>query len=129
MARPSRKDIAKSILALSDRQPATSLARAVAAYLIQERRSSELDVIMREVNRLREQQANIVEATVTTASPLNQKIVQQIKQLLGDKVIVNNIIDKKVIGGVRVETSDLNLDLTVRNRLERLKTSKQGAIN
>ncbi len=126
MARPSKADIAKGILALSQKRTGSQLAKSIAAYFANERRSSELDAVMREISRLREQQTGIVEATVTSAIPLDQKNEHHIRQLLGNKVIINNVIDKSIIGGVRLETSNLSLDLTVRNRLNKLKI---GATN
>jgi F0F1-type ATP synthase delta subunit len=53
---------------------------------------------------------------------LSSKTKADIKALLGaKKVILNTNVDKSVIGGVRVESGEQLLDLTVRNRLTRLK--------
>lgn len=123
MAKASRRDIALAILALSEKVPAAKLSRAVASYVIEQRRTSELDAILREVARLREEQTGVVEATVTSAFPVSDKVKKEIKALIGeDKMVINEVVDPSVIGGVRVETSKVNLDLTVRNRLHKLKT-------
>ena len=123
MAKASRRDIAAVILALSDKYSDKKLANAVAAYVVDERRTSELDAILREVSKLRSEQTGIVEATITSAFPVSDKLKKQIKSLLEqDKLVINEVIDKDVIGGVRVETSEKSLDLTVRNRLNKLKT-------
>ena len=123
MAKASRHDIAAVILELSNKLTGKKLANAVAAYVVDERRTSELDAILREVNKLRNELTGIVEATVTSAYPVSDKTKKQIKALLEqDKLVINEIIDKDVIGGVRVETSERSLDLTVRNRLNKLKT-------
>lgn len=129
MAQPSRSDIANVILSLSKKLSGKALAEAIAAYLTEQRRTSELDAILREVSRLRERQEGVTEATVTSAHPLTDKVERQLKEILGEKIIINSVVDKNVIGGVRVETNDISLDLTVRNRLDQLKTSKQGVIN
>ena len=119
----SQHAIAQAILALSTKLSGAKLSRAVAAYVIEQRRTSDLDAILREVSRIREDQTGIVEATVTSAFPISDKVKKEIKGLLGeDKLVVNEVIDKTVIGGVRVETSAVHLDLTVRNRLHKLKT-------
>jgi len=123
MAKASRRDIAAVILALSDKYSDKKLANAVAAYVVDERRTSELDAILREVSKLRSEQTGIVEATITSAFPVSDKLKKQIKSLLEqDKLVINEVIDKDVIGGVRVETSEKSLDLTVSNRLNKLKT-------
>lgn len=128
MARPTKHDIAVAILELTRTISEKKLAHAVAAYVVSERRTSELDAIMREVKRLREKQTGVVEVDVTTAVPATAAVKKSITKLLGNKaVVINEIVDKDVIGGVRVETNDLSLDLTVRNRLNRLKVIKTGA--
>ncbi len=123
MAKASRQDIASVILQLSGKYSDKKLANAVAAYVVAERRTSELDAILREVNKQRGEQTGMVEATVTSAFPISDKIKKEIKLLLEeDKLVINEVIDTDVIGGVRVETSEKSLDLTVRNRLNKLKT-------
>lgn len=130
MARASKSDIARAILQLSKVHSGQKLAREIAAYITSERRTNELEAIIREVRRLREQQDGIVEVDITTAFPATDKIKRQITDIVGTKnVVINEVIDKSVIGGVRMETSDTYLDLTVRNRLERLKNMKQGVVN
>ena len=127
MAKPTKRQIAEAALALSDSVSQAKLAKVLAAYLVAERRSGELDSIMRELKTLRERKDGIQEVTVTTAFPASDKVKKQLKELLGGgTVIMNEIIDKKVIGGVRLEASDYYLDLTVRNRLNKLKI---GATN
>lgn len=126
MSTLSKSQLAEVIVRLSDKHTSKKLAKEVAAYLISQRRTNELEGIMREVRRIRENQG-IIEVDVTTAFPASSNVKQQIKAMLGNKdVMLNEIVDKNVIGGVRVETNDTYLDLTVRNRLERFKNMTQG---
>lgn len=129
MAKPSIKDLATVILQLSRKMSEQELAKSIASYLQQERRSGELDAIMREVKELRHKETGVTEADVTSAFPVGSAVKKQIKQLFGEKVLVNQVIDKNVIGGVRVETNEKYLDLTVRNRLNQLKSIRQGVTN
>lgn len=127
MAKPTKRQIAEAALALSGSVSQAKLAKVLAAYLVAERRSGELDAIMRELKTLRERNDGIQEVTVTTAFPASDSVKKQLTELLGGgTVIMNEVIDKKVIGGVRMEASDYYLDLTVRNRLNKLKI---GATN
>ncbi len=122
MAKASRRDIAQVILKKSQTLSGKKLASEIAAYVIAERRTSELDAILREVNKLRNEQSGIVEATVTSAHPWSAT-KKEIKKILNhDNLVINEVVDPAVIGGVRVETSEKSLDLTVRNRLNKLKT-------
>jgi F-type H+-transporting ATPase subunit delta len=122
MAKPTKRQIAQAALELSGKVSQAKLSKDLAAYLVAERRSGELDAIMRDLKTLRERSSGTQEVTVTTAFPASDKVKKQVKELLGGgRVIMNEVIDKSVIGGVRMEASDYYLDLTVRNRLNKLK--------
>lgn len=129
MAKPTIKELATVILELSEKTSEQKLAKVTASYLQQERRTGELDAIMREVKELRKKKTGLTEADVTSAFPIDATVKKQIKQLFGQNVLINETIDKSVIGGVRVETNEKYLDLTVRNRLNQLKSIRQGATN
>jgi F-type H+-transporting ATPase subunit delta len=118
----TRHEVAEAILTLSAKKSGQRLAEDVAAYLVANRRTSELDAIMREVARLRTQRDGVAEVTATSAYALNDAARTSIKKLLhADKLTINEVIDTEVLGGVRLETSEELLDLTVRNRLNQLK--------
>ena len=124
MSAPTRRELAEVILGLSDKRSIKKLSDEVAAYLVANRRTSELDGVMREVARLRQARDGVTEVTVTSARQLNDATTRTIKQLLGsDKLTINQVVDAEVLGGVRLETSEMLLDLTVRNRLNRLKAA------
>lgn len=121
MAQASIRQVAEAILSLSKTKSETKLAQEIAAYVVAERRSADLGAIMREVARLRNQRG-ITEATITTAVPATNAVRQEVKRLVGDKnAVINEVVDKNIIGGLRIEANDYYLDLTVRNRLNKLK--------
>ncbi len=126
MSKVSQKDIARVIRSLSVDMSSTRLSKVLASYLARERRTGELDAILREVSRQREVEDGVLEVDLTSAFPLNEGNKRELtKSVDAKKVVVNETIDKNVIGGVRMETSISVLDLTVRNRLQKLK---QGVI-
>lgn len=125
MAKVTRKQLAAAIAELMRTKPLERVAKEVAAYLAAERRTKELDSLMRDVMQYRAQYEGVIEADAYSAYPLSSQVKAEIKRILdADKLVLNEIIDKNVIGGVRVESSDTQLDLTVRSRLERLKASR-----
>lgn len=127
MAKPGHKEIATTIRQLAGKMPQAKLARTIASYLAQERRTSELDAIMREVARQRGTEDGVMEVSLTSAYPLTDGAKRELRKVAAaDKVVFNETIDKDVIGGVRMETNEQLLDLTVRDRLNQLK---QGATN
>lgn len=121
MAQPTINEIAKAIVKLSNELSDTKLAQVVASYLINDRRSAELDKIMRQVALIRYNNG-ISEVTATSAVPLTEKVKVQIKLLSDQKqIIINEVTDKSVIGGIKLEANDYYLDLTIRSRLNKLK--------
>lgn len=122
MAKPTKHEIAEVVFGLSSKIPGKKLAVSMANYLQQENRTGELDAIMREVKFLRQEKDGVEEADVVSAFPLSPASKKKIKELFGKNILINEEIDKSVIGGVRVETNDHVLDLTVRNRLNQLKS-------
>ncbi len=126
MSKPTKKQIATATLKLTNKYSKKQLATLLAAYLIENHRSNELDAIMREIGSIREKTTGVVEVNLTSRKKLDQNEVNKIMKLIdSDSFVVNNIIDESVVGGVRVETSEKLLDLTVRNRLTKLR---EGAI-
>ncbi len=122
MAQPSATEIARAILEMAVTHSSNDLATKVSAYIVESRRTSDLGTIMREVERLRQLLHNITEVTITTAVTATPAILSEVKRILGNnELVINQVIDKSVIGGVRIESSNYYLDLTVRNRLNKMK--------
>lgn len=123
MTSATRKDIARAVAAQLDAGKKSHLiAKELAQYLIEERRSGELEAIMRDVQALRHESADVLEADVTSAFPLTAQTKAQIAKLLpAQKVIMNEHIDPSVLGGVRVEAGGTLLDATIRKQLNLVK--------
>jgi F0F1-type ATP synthase delta subunit len=102
------------------------LSQQIAAYLLSERRVGELDSLMRDV-QADWAEAGIVEVLASSAHPLTAgiraDITKQIKKLYpqAKQIIVTEIIDVSVIGGVRLNLSDQQLDLSVQAKLNKFK--------
>lgn len=98
----------------------------VAAYLLTERRTSELDSLMRDIMQYRADHG-IVEAICVSAfaltAPVKSEIESQIRELYpaASKVIITEEHDPRVMGGVRIELANQQLDLSVRAKLNRFK--------
>jgi len=102
------------------------LAREVAAYLLQENRTNELDSILRDV-QADWASAGYVEVVAASAHELtpqiNKEITNQVKKLYPNarQIIVNQRHDPAVIGGVRLMLADQQLDLSVEAKLNKFK--------
>ncbi|HEX8182215.1 MAG TPA: F0F1 ATP synthase subunit delta [Candidatus Saccharimonadales bacterium] len=115
--------LAKQSLTVSDFD---SFSSEIAAYLLSERRVGELDSIMRDIMQYRADHG-IVEVSTIGAYELDDAvradITNEVQALYPDaeQVIISHRIDTSVVGGVRLEFANQQLDLSVRNKLNRLK--------
>ncbi|MDB5184398.1 MAG: synthase delta subunit [Candidatus Saccharibacteria bacterium] len=106
--------------------PLKELSQEIAAYLLAERRTAELNSLMRDIMELRAEHG-IVEVTAVTAHPLTPEatsnITKQVKVSMpqAKRVIVSEELDQSVVGGVKLEFANQQLDLSVRNTLNRFK--------
>lgn len=102
------------------------LSQEIAAYLLAEGRTGELESILRDVMQYRADHG-IVEITAVDARPLNDSVKSDIENLIkgifpsSNKIIISEKIDTNVIGGVRLELANQQLDLSIRSKLNRFK--------
>jgi F0F1-type ATP synthase delta subunit len=109
------------------------LSREVAAYLLNERRVNELDSVLRDV-QADWAEAGYVEVIASSAHGLTAgnkaAITKRIKQLYPQAkwIIITEVYDPEVIGGVRLNLPDRQLDLSVQAKLNKFKqlTSAPG---
>lgn len=109
-------------------------AEEIAAYLLETKRTGELNSIAREIILDRAEQG-IVEANAISARELTsetrEEVTSQIRKLYPNakKIILNEQIDPTVVGGVRLEFPDSQLDLTIRNKLNRFKALTSNGVS
>jgi len=126
MSKVSRRAISKYIATeLATGKSSKKIAEKIAAYLVDSGKSSELDFLINDIYYELEKRGLLVNANITSAVELNNKIksqiTNQIKNVMSAKeVSIENNIDKSVIGGLRVETSTRVWDDTISNKLSNL---------
>lgn len=122
MSQPTRRELAEAVLVMLETHPPKRVSTALAGYLVAHRRSKELDAIMRDIESLRKNREGIVEATAISASELSEATKRSLQALLGGAK--NHIVyrqDPAVVGGVKLQAADWQLDLSVSSKLKRLK--------
>ncbi len=103
-----------------------TLVNEIAAYLLTQNATADLDSIMRDVMQYRFEQG-VVEAIVYSAHELSQIDLDDIDQVLraeypsAKSYIVDQKIDTNVIGGVKIEFPGAQLDLSIFSRLNLFK--------
>lgn len=93
--------------------------------LIEHRRTSEMPNIRREFERMANEAAGIVDATLTTATDLSeaerQRYEEELAKRLGRKVRLEHRRDPGLIGGATIQIGDRLIDGSVRTQLARLR--------
>jgi F0F1-type ATP synthase delta subunit len=102
------------------------LAGEIAAYLLSERRVNELDSVLRDV-QADWAQAGRVEVIARSAHGLTPQLRNDITKRLkplypqAKQILVTEVHDPAVIGGVRLNLADRQLDLSIRTKLDNFK--------
>ena len=104
---------------------ADELLRNFLRLLSAKGRSSQIEEIHEEFERLAAAEERRLEVELTTAHLLSDEderhIVEQIERASGRKVEATRNVDPDLIGGVVLQAGSLRVDASVRGRLERLR--------
>lgn len=105
---------------------ASTVAKNLAASLIDTKRQKEADLLLSDVNYELQRRGRLVSATVTTATKLSaslkSKVIGMVKRSSGaSQVILTEQIDKKIVGGLRIETPGQTWDKTIATQLDKLR--------
>lgn len=101
-------------------------AKEIAAYLLSEHRVNGLDSILRDVMN-DWAKAGHLEVLVSSAHPLTPALKKQITERIeavspqAKRIVITEVYDAEVIGGVRLRLANRQLDLSVENKLNRFK--------
>ena len=127
----SRRQLAKfAVDEIVAKRPIADLSARLAAALVAGGRQKEVELLLSDIDQELEERGLVASALLTSARPLSTKLKQELssrlRKLTGVKdVIMQEQIDKSVIGGFRVETASRSWDKTIRRTLMRLKEQRQ----
>lgn len=99
-------------------------AGEVAAYLLSENRTRDLDSLMRDMQQIEADNGRL-EVTAVSAFPVSAANLSEAKSKLkqafpsAKQIVISQRIDPAVIGGVRLELANQQLDVSVRSKLNR----------
>ncbi len=95
--------------------------------IIQKKRSALFLSIYNEIENFKMEMENKVLAKVYASSRVNQDEINMVKTYIKDyfkkEVVIEDVIDETILGGVRVETNNVVFDATIDNALQKLKVS------
>lgn len=125
--RLSRRSMAAYIAAgLVEGKNKKKLFQQLAAYLIETRRTKELDLIVRDIEFMLSEQG-FVQATVTSAFDLTAETKKSLEAFVKSKtkatqVSLSTTVDETALGGVKIAVPGREIDQTVAHQLTVLKT-------
>jgi len=127
MSKVPRHEIADVISSRSMQNvSAKALAKEIAAYLISQHRTAELDSLVRDILQYRADHG-IVEVTAVSSHPLNDSIRTGIKADINElypsakQIIINEELDENVMGGIRLSLANQQFDASIRSKLNHFK--------
>lgn len=103
------------------------LVRQLAAYLIDSRRTKELELIVRDIEYELQKRGTVL-AQITSASKLTEDTRIVIERFLksetsAKQIFLRQFVDPEVLGGVRIDLPSSQLDATIMRRLTILRTN------
>jgi F-type H+-transporting ATPase subunit delta len=100
---------------------ATNLAK----LLIESSRVRDIGAIEEEFQRLADDAANRVRATVTTAVELTptdrDRVEEELSRRLGKEIRMQVVVDPRILGGLKLQYGDRLVDASVSTRLQQLR--------
>ncbi|KGG80674.1 F0F1 ATP synthase subunit delta [Caloranaerobacter azorensis] len=123
LSKDEKKDIINSVFKGKVAQEILNLIYIV----IDKGRERYLMDIIEEYIRLSNEKQGIIEAQAITAVPLNEeeklKLQNKLSEKLGKNVILKNIVDTDIIGGVLVKIQDKIIDASIKGQLDKIQKS------
>lgn len=129
MATISNNDIARAIYLLSkDKTPAkqSAISKKVVKFLTRRRLLSKKEDILLRLNKIINQGNKVLPVKISSARKLAEKTKTQLAQILikrysAKKIVFAENLDKKLLGGLRLEVNDEVIDLSVKNKINKLQ--------
>lgn len=129
MAKLSRRLLARTIAAQLIEHPSERKhwLTALAAYLVEQNRTEEVDLIVNDIAHELYHQAGILLVEIESANPLTDTIRAEVKALLSKdskakRIELAEATNPELLGGLIARTPDAVVDLSVRTKLKQLAT-------
>lgn len=126
----ARGEAAKAVLAAADQIGVDPTTRNFLGVLAENRRLGELPAIARAFRQLAARHRGEVTAEVTSAHPLSDEQVEELKQQLrrrvGRDVTIDLAVDRDLLGGLVVRVGSQMIDSSIRTRLNALASAMKG---
>lgn len=100
---------------------AGAVIKEVAAFLIDTKRTREAELLVRDIEAALAERGVVI-ADITSAFPLSDAVRADVKKLIGNgELVLREIVDPSVLGGIRLATPGKRLDATLKRKIQALK--------
>jgi F-type H+-transporting ATPase subunit delta len=126
MKKVSNKEYAAALYEATKNLKGSDLSKTISEFakiLFRTGSVKQIDSIINEFVKYAKKQAGIEDIEITSAHPLTDKAIDEIKKYFGGKVETTEKIDKELIGGIKIKTDNMILDGSLRKQLQLLKQS------
>jgi F0F1-type ATP synthase delta subunit len=129
MIKLTRRQLAKyAVDELAAKRPTAEIASHLAAVLVMQKRKSEAELLVADIGQELEARGLLAQVRVTSAHLLSAEQLAKLglqlrKKLAVDGVELSGRIDKKVLGGVLIESANRRWDLTIKKQLNTIRES------
>jgi F-type H+-transporting ATPase subunit delta len=123
----SNNNIAEAIyLASKDAKEEKQFLHKVIQFLVKKRLLSKVPDILLALSKIINDHNKVVVAKVSSVNKINETTNKEIAGILmkrysAKEVNFVEILDKKLLGGYKIEVNDEVIDLTIKNKLEKLQ--------
>ena len=135
MARISTKNVAEAIYSSSKNKSGAELDVALkmaVEFLAKKDLLSKAPEILQKLGQICDNEQGILRARVLSRKPLARKATDEVESLLTNRYKSKSPVlewkeDDSLIGGVRIETKEEVIDMSLKNKLNQLQTHLLGA--
>lgn len=129
MATISNNDIAYAIYLISKgktHSQLVELCKKVVKFLFKRRLLSKADGILMQLEKIINREEGRVAAKITSAKILDHQTKARLEQILkkrysAKEVMLIESLDEKLLGGLKIEVNNEVIDLSIRNKIEKLQ--------
>ena len=129
MATISNNDIARAIYLVSKDKKNEELPdfyKNVIQFLFKKRLLTKSDDLLRKLEKVMNREENKILVKVSSTKKITEKIKKEVTELLKKKyeareVILEEVLDQKLLGGIKLEVNNEIIDLSLRNKINKLQ--------
>jgi F-type H+-transporting ATPase subunit delta len=126
MKKKTNLQFAKALYEVTKGLPEKNLPEAIKQFFLvlqKNNKIKKIEYIIDEFIRYSKKQSGIKTIKIESVQKVNENVVEKIKKLFGQTAEVSNIINKELLGGMKITVDDTAYDASVKTQLQRLKQS------